>query len=265
MCIGRKVFITATLFAATLLLMLPAEAVASPAVGSNSILDDANGRIFIPLKPATSGDLGSAVNFMSVPLPPGKKVGLHADSVTVGPSNPVSQGFVVFDLFFDIDEEVTPEFPIVAGGQLFLNLFSINFSPQSVGSISHWETVALQFEAGGTFAPNPTVFTIDETNYGDRRTDGQGFDGITEGVWIEYEIDLTTHLGVTPAEFAQVSADEAFTVWVTMASRTEGRGAVVNLAETFHGRDVAFVLPEPSAAVMLAVGSVLWLVRRRRQ
>ncbi len=255
MCIGRKVFITATLFAATLLLMLPTEAVASPVTATNAVLDSVGGTIFIPLQPSTSGILGD-------PLPGGGSVGLQAQTVSVGGTGTTLNGFVQFDLLFDLTPDIDPNNPDIIAGVIEISFKDLDFLPVEIPNRFNFrEMLALQINGN---AP----LELDANNYSDFILGPPPYP--TNNTTQTYAFDMKADLGVDSNQFEEISLAEEFTLTVALFSRLEHLRNISdpwrNTAEVVPGNDFGFsAVPEPAAMLLLASGGVLMLLRRRRQ
>ncbi len=236
------------------------QAFASPATGTNPHIP-ADGKIYIPLTPATSGMLGVGT------------IGLVGDSVTLSGIGDTTEGWVSFEMSFDVSAEVDP-----AGEDIVSAIFQVRFrdldlNPVVTSSMKYQEFLAISFvqDAGGPMPLVPDLI-LDETNYGLYR--GDGF-GPTNNVTVLYEFEEnrfgTGPLGVTGAEFDNLQADGEFGLWVTLSSKMEHlrerTDTFRNTSETIQENDFVFVqeIPEPGTIVLLASGAAVALLRRRRR
>jgi len=226
---------------AMLIAMPASQAVATPAQGTNPFLP-ANGEVYIPLKPSTSGTLGVG------------NTGLVPDSLTIAGIN-TSTGFLMFDLLFDLSGEVLP--PVITNGTLFLTFRDLDFVPifGAGNRYSVGERLDVQFDGNAPLAMTQANYT----NFGGAPP--------TNNNTQTYDIDLRTELGVTDAQFAQMRALEQFTVNLTLytdvhhlVSRPD---TLNNTAETIFANDFTFV-PEPATMVLIVTGAVGIVLHRRR-
>jgi len=232
---------------AMLAIAMPASrAVATPATGTNPFLP-ANGEVYIPLKPSTSGTLGAG------------NTGLVQDSLTIAGVN-TSTGFLEIALSFDISAEIDPNNPNIIAGTLFLRFRDLDFVPVPLdGRYDVGERLDVQFE-------NNAPVSLDETNYG---FFGPGFVP-TNNAELIYEFDLAGVLGVTPAQFAQMSNDKQFDVTLTLYTDVDhfasGTDRLKNTVEVIFPNDFTFVgVPEPGTVTLIAAGCVGVLIHRRRK
>jgi hypothetical protein len=248
------------IFAATILAtiaFLVAVGTAGAAVsGENTILDQRDGRIFIPLRDRTSGDLADGF-------------GTSANQVIFGPPGQRTAGRVSFALGFDLTSEFPEGFFVDPAGTslLVITLTDLDFRPVNVSGVRYSETLALSFmpDADGEPPETPDL-VIDADNYGNFTV---GFVR-TNRTTLEYTINLQQDLGLTQADFDAMNADKEFGLHVTLGSEAinllPGPRLYRSQAETIRGGDfVGFgAIPEP-ATLGLFVPGVLLLARRRRR
>ncbi|NLF29923.1 MAG: PEP-CTERM sorting domain-containing protein [Planctomycetes bacterium] len=270
-----------------IVLMFAANGAMAYVAGTNDILEQTQGRAFVPLKGETSGVLGDVQG--------GRTIGLAGDTITLR-NGQVSQGSLTYDLLFDLSDNFEDGAPVVVDPaavrtdtmDLFLDLTDIDFVPETNAGRSYSESLTLRLFAAGReveLTNGEGAFRIDATNYGNYRgVEGPDF-GPTNNVQVRYSINLESDLGLSAADFAQILGDMSFILEVTVTSTTlrtaPGTGTYRNSPEYLgdysaddgvggdpsRGNGLGFeltVIPEPMTASLLALGSVGLLLRRRR-
>lgn len=270
------------LFAGGLLLMIASicssQAVASPATGYNPELAS-NPNVFIPLKLDTSGTLGDLLNGTGPQI-----IGRIKDSVALigDVGSPDSWGWLDFVIHFDISADITPENPLLTGGTLAMIFRDLDFKPVNMsGRVGYSEVLMLQVSLEGI--PLGDLLEINSSNYDSpdfnatllpsETPGGPDFD--TNNAMVRYEFDLGTPspsgLGISAAEFALISAAEAFDMCVRLESKVEhlrdAKDVFRNTAEVMDpGSDFQFeAVPEPGTLALVTAGAVLVGFRQKRR
>lgn len=256
--------------------------------GYNEFLQDAEGKAYIPMKPATSGMLGESLGT--------REVGEKPDTITLNQKGASSMGSLSYELFFDLLDNTSPsgepvlyapENVDVSTMDLFLDLVDIDFLPVTGAGRIYLEMMTLTLSGIGecpyyTDGPAPSL-TIDMNNYTDF-----GPDGLTEtnNAAVTYRINMQDDLGLSQDDFDQILDSMTFSLMVTVSSYTErtapGSGTYVNTLEYlgdysagtedngFSGPDgipvnalLFDVIPEPMTLALLGAGSIVLLRRRK--
>ena len=238
-------------------------ALASPAEGTNPNLP-ASGEIFIPLAPASSGVLGD-------PLGGGDLVGLQVDSMTVSGIVAAPEGDVSFELAFDISADIDPLNPIVNNGVLFLTFRDLDFKRVVANTLEYTERLELRFAAdAGDPLPIAPDLVLHEGNYGDYADPHVIPPAETNETLQTYMLDMRLDLGVTNAEWADITTDNDFIVELTLISHVDhtrvASNTYGNTPESVFANDFTFIgVPEPATLMVLALGSAFLMPRRRRR
>jgi len=221
--------------------------------GSNGLLP-ANGSIYIPITPESSGILGD-----------GGTVGLKADKATLTGHGDSSEGSVAFIVTFPISlEEGTWMSPI--GSTLALRFVDLDFIPMAVGKFLYSEQLALQF-LDPAMNPIGNLLVMDDSNYDDHLTAPVAK---TDKTVCNYEFSLFTDFGLTEAQGKQISQNQSvIRLLATFGGRVEyagyGSGTVFNTVENLQESAMVLAVAEPATLALLTVGGVGLLARRRRR
>ncbi len=233
------------------------------ATGTNTVLDNNGGDLYVPLTPATSGVLGVG------------GVGLSTETVILRNSNTPMTGYVSFLIEFDLTDPnngLGPNQTVQENGaSLLLQFDDLDFVPTHPSSgRTFWETMKIEFLANASDTPTGNGLTLDENTYGDY-ADGGAVATNDESVW--YTINMKTNaqnpgLGVTSSQFAAISSDREFALWVTISAINEYSGSpkkIGNSPEHIGNSFNATGVPEPASMAMLAIGGIGVLIRRRKK
>ncbi len=256
----------ATIVTLVLAMAMCAPALANPAVGTNPFLpsDGSMADIYIPLQLSTSGVLGDLIGGGP------DQVGLDPDSLIVSGANPTTSGDVAFELAFDLTGEIA-QGQVITAGTIFLTFRDLDLLQVSSSVMNYQETltVVLLKDSGDDANGAPSV-TIDDTNLNSFLPAPTSQ---TDETTLTYEIDIiNAFFGGNPAAaaafFADLNADENFALELTMESEFEylksAKRTLNNSAEQISTQDFAFfAVPEPATLMMLAMGSVALLRRRK--
>ena len=228
--------------------------------GTNPVLDANCGGLFIPLKPSTSGVLGASGT-----------VGLVSDTVTLYADDAVSQGYVEFALSFDLSSMLVNPGEVVDPDTAMLSLVfdDFDFAPDVYSYFVLQEEVELSYLANaGASTPGTPDLVLDGTNYGSYCTQGWVS---TDNVERTYTLSLKDDLGVTQAEFDAMSADKEFALHVQcngILTHTRYRcdgDSISNSSEQIEVSMEFLPIPEPGTALVVVLGGLAVLVRRRRR
>jgi len=240
--------------------LLAGQALANPAIGTNDILDnETGGELYIPFQPSHSGTLGDLIGGGP------DRVGMQSDSIQLWLLNPSSSGSVTFELEFDISADLGL-FPEIDRNsmELLLTFDDIDFKTDVYSFYTLNEILTLEFKADPGGPTSGTPLTIDESNY--HVYSGMAPGHPTDNVVVTYEINLKDDLGIAEADFLDMEADKDFALQVTfeaLLNRTFDAPFVTNSSESIGNSFVVTGIPEPATLVMMGLGSLV-LIRRRR-
>jgi len=245
------------------------QALGNPAMGTNSELSS-SGKIYIPLQPSTSGDLGDLFNGGP------KKIGRFADSVTLVGIGATTTGSLNLVINFDLAAEL--EDPTITSGTLMMVFKDLDFLPEASRRLLFSESLDMSVFVGASQLGNSLV--VDDTNYDDPAFNatllgkhgdvpaGPGFN--TNKQKVRYEFDMANSFGLTAPDFAAISAAGEFDLhmilYATPTRLVKGRGRVRNTSENINTGDFTFVaVPEPGTIALLAMGGLAIAVRQARR
>jgi hypothetical protein len=240
--------------------MLASSASAEIVFGDNDELP-ASGRIYIPLTPGSSGNLGD-----------GGVVGLQQDRVTLTAADPTTAGVVNFLVSFPVrdgDDPLLPDGMWVdpVASLVSMTLRDMDFVPVTQRLVEYSETLQMVF-VDDQQSPVGNPVLIDDTNW-------QNFvagppPATTNNQLIDYEITLFDFGIDTDAEAQAISLDQDnVQMLVSIGAQASYSGSyqarIYNTAENFDNLMNFGVAPEPTTLVMLLSGAGLAVLRRRRR
>lgn len=260
-------------------------AAAMPIHSTNGVTDP-GAKLYIPLRPETSGGLGTVI----VQAASGRRrpkryvVGLKKDKVLLNVANPVSSGEVNMFSVFDLSSQLTEETPTIdPNSDMILTLIfkDLDFQPVVVRrKVDFSETITLTLvDSSGTPAAGASPLLIDKSNYMDFRQDvdrkGRPITK-TNRKKATYELSLRRMFGADPQGWRDfikqinISEDKELKLMVTMTSRmeffgTRGRKKIRNTPERMRDALLFSVAPEPGTLSILALGGMAIAVRRKRR
>ena len=230
--------------------------------GFNPVLSGSGGRLFISMAPETSGTLGDLI----VGGP--DKFGLQTEEVKLDGFGDTSEGWIRFPVQFDMSGQGLENIPT----DLELRVDDLDFFPSLIGSkIIHTEVMELTFLRNfsdfSSVDPNAAPdLLIDISSYMSFRTGPAGI--ATNNVDATYEVSFVNDLGITDDDIAAVRLDNEFAILVkvktTLESITSGKTTLSNTDEGIDFWSFS-VAPEPGTMVMLILGGLGVLARRRRR
>ncbi len=222
--------------------------------GTNTVLDNNGGTLYIPLKQSSSGVLGVG------------GVGLSQDSVTLSGANPASDGYVSFLVEFDLSNDLGAGDTVQdTGATLLLQFDDLDFVTISGSGRAFWETVEIEFLANAGDTPTGGL-VIDKNNY-----TNYGGSPPTNNTTRTYALDMKSDLNVGTSGFNNMSTDKEFALWVTLTAditySKSSRYVSLNTPEDLDGsfNFTAQGVPEPASMTLLAIGGLGVLIRRRKR
>jgi len=249
------------LFAALLVPCLPGPARAT-IVGTNSVLDDNGGSLYIPFSRGASGTLGD-----------GGAVGLTSDRVRLRRKGATSGGYVSFVLDFDLSPELPGGWQIEQdSAEILLTLCDFDFAPDVYRR--RWvlrETLEATFLTDADDTPNhaPDV-VLNATNY-ESYAVGESRQVVTDNRTVTYRLKLKDDLGVTADQFAAIAADREFALFITLHAKVEHTrrsffcgDRICNTPEQLSASFQFEAVPEPATLATLTAGALILAAHRRR-
>ncbi len=212
---GRPTLRTALVWSAVMSLAAVSSSAVAGISGGNPELDASGGKLYVPMTPGNSGQLGDqgAVGGVGQAR---EKIKLTQGQET--------EGAVSFLLNFDLSGQVAPDQDILSdSASLILRMQDMDFKPiQAAGAeLYEWMSLTLVPNVGDETAVTANAlgdgggFVIDGANYGDYRDDGFG---ATNNSLSIYTLSLVDDLGVTDDQLAAIEQDMEFSLLVTIGS-----------------------------------------------
>lgn len=243
--------------------------------GTNAFLDKKHGKIYIPSKPQSGPVQGGEVSdALGTKVGPGKYVGAASDTVKIAGLG-ASTGEVSVTLNFltggsvetgdGVAQEVSAMDPATAA--LFLTFNDMDFKPTDTRGYTYSETLELYFlrDVGDEPSQTPDL-VLDASNYLNFRSDG----GIaTNKTKATYTLGMAAHLGVSSADFDAINESGHFAILAKftthLTNNSKKTQSFRNSPESFGAvqSDVIGV-PEPTSLAVIAIGSLVTLIRRKR-
>jgi len=247
------------------------QAWANPATGTNSDLAG-NPNIYIPLQPSTSGTLGDLLGGGP------KIIGRSPDSIVLNGNGASSSGWLDLVINFDISDELSGlPGSIITSGVLTMIFDDLDFRPFTTpGRAVYAESVDMAIFV--SVLPLGTPLTVDDTNYDNPDFNATllpsntpaGADFDTNNQKVSYEFDMANHFGLSPADFAIISANGGFDLHLRLHAMVDhlrvAPDRVNNSSETVDEGDFQFnAVPEPGTISLLALGSLFVAARKVRR